>query len=895
MLSLSISQVMTTMINLMNRPRSANTSLQAEVMGRFGVLPNFFRLVPETPEITANLWGFAKFSYLDNPLPPLFKERLFVYLSRFCEVRYCIARHVGFLVGLGRPSGDQRCSPETPAQVLRLIVRPLPRGEELQSHLELLETCREPLHPLPASGTPTEEAVFACSTHVFLQTPQAARCQESLQRIFDRITFQHLIVFLAFVRTAHYWTKLHPELEFEDDIKELLAAHEALAECILNDPEAATCETTQVLQDELATLRRERALREDVERANQALRESELRYRLVGRAANEAIWDWNLATNQVTWNERVETLFGYPAEQVSASWREDRIHPDDRERVVKDIHAAIDGGKELWQDVYRFRRADGSYAEVFDRGWVVYETGRPVRMVGSLLDLSERKRAEEIHQTNLFLRTLVRSCPLAVVVIDPDAPIVRLWNPAAEQLFGYTEAEVVGQSIPIVPEENRGEGQTFRGLVAKGQTFSGEETYRRPKDGLLIHVSVSAAPLYDAVGGVSGLMLVYADIGERRRADQALKDADRRKDEFLATLAHELRNPLAPIRNALHILRLSSDREANERARSMMGRQLEQLVRLVDDLLDMSRISRGKLELRKQRVPLSAILSSAVETSRSLIDDLGHELTVAQPEQPIILDADLIRLAQVISNLLNNSAKYTDRCGHIQLTAERQGSDVVVSVKDSGIGIAADQLPRIFEMFSQVDRSLERSQGGLGVGLTLVKRLVEMHGGQIEAKSNGLGKGAEFIVRLPVVVDTAVRLPPSAMEKAPDPKSSRRILIVDDNRDSADSLATLMRIMGNDTRTAYDGLEGVTAAGEFRPAVVLLDIGLPKLNGYEACRRIRGEPWGKGVILIAVTGWGQEEDRRRSRGAGFDHHMVKPVDSHELMKLLAGLQQVEGN
>ncbi len=320
----------------------------------------------------------------------------------------------------------------------------------------------------------------------------------------------------------------------------------------------------------------------------------------------------------------------------------------------------------------------------------------------------------------------------------------------------------------------------------------------------------------------------------------------------------------------------------------MMERQVEQMVRLVDDLMDLSRISRGKIDLRKERVRLAAVVESAVETSRPLVEQMGHGLTVALPEQPITLDADPTRLAQVFLNLLTNAAKYTDRGGRIRLTAERQGSDVVVAVADTGVGIPADQLPRIFQMFAQVDRSLEKAQGGLGIGLCLVKRLVEMHGGSIEARSGGPGRGSEFVVRLPVVVEASVP-PPAGRDEPADPKSSLRILIVDDNTDGADSLAMMLKVMGNDTRTAYDGQEGVERADEFRPDVVLLDIGLPKLNGYEACRHIRGQPWGTGVVLIAMTGWGQDEDRRRSHEAGFDHHLVKPVDPAALMKLLAGL------
>jgi CheY-like chemotaxis protein/two-component sensor histidine kinase len=298
------------------------------------------------------------------------------------------------------------------------------------------------------------------------------------------------------------------------------------------------------------------------------------------------------------------------------------------------------------------------------------------------------------------------------------------------------------------------------------------------------------------------------------------------------------------------------------------------------------------LELRKERVPLRAVIERAVETSRPLIDRMGHQLTVTLPNQALVLDADPTRLGQVFCNLLNNAAKYSDRGGHVWLAVERQGSDVVVCVRDTGVGIAADHLPGIFHMFSQVEGTLERSQGGLGIGLTLVKRLVELHGGRIEARSEGRGKGSEFVVRLPLIVEASGPNASAEPDGPPAPKSSLRILIVDDNRDSADSLGMLLRIMGNDIQTAYDGQEGLEVAGEFRPDIALLDIGLPKLDGYEVCRRIREQPWGKGVVLIAASGWGQEEDRGRSHDAGFDRHLVKPVDPGALMRMLADLQKV---
>jgi CheY-like chemotaxis protein len=329
------------------------------------------------------------------------------------------------------------------------------------------------------------------------------------------------------------------------------------------------------------------------------------------------------------------------------------------------------------------------------------------------------------------------------------------------------------------------------------------------------------------------------------------------------------------------------DREAVGRATEMMGRQVAQLVRLIDDLLDVSRISRGKLELRRERVELAPVVHQAVEACRPMAEGADHEVTVTLPPQPVYLDADPVRLSQVVTNLLHNACKFTERRGRIGLTAQRQGGDVVVAVKDDGIGIPPDKLDSIFEMFSQVDQSLERSRGGLGIGLTLTRRLVELHGGSVEARSDGLGRGSEFVVRLPVAVERPS--PPDEPGDEIRPTGRRRILVVDDNRDSADSLAMLLQLGGNETSVAYDGEEAVAAAAKQRPDVILLDIGLPKLNGYDACRRVRENRWAKGVVIIALTGWGQEEDRRKSAAAGFDGHLVKPVDHAELLKLLARL------
>lgn len=375
---------------------------------------------------------------------------------------------------------------------------------------------------------------------------------------------------------------------------------------------------------------------------------------------------------------------------------------------------------------------------------------------------------------------------------------------------------------------------------------------------------------------------------ERLRLVNELKEADRRKDEFLATLAHELRNPLAPVRNAVQVLHLKGSNAPEARwARDVIERQVAHLTRLIDDLLDVSRISRSRLELRKERVELSEIVKGAVETSRPLIEQYGHELTVSLPAETLYLEADLVRLAQVFMNLLTNAAKYTERGGRIWLNAEQQGREVVVRVKDTGVGIPPEKLSRLFELFFQVEGSLERSQGGLGIGLSLVRRLVELHGGSVKAHSAGLGKGSEFTVRLPVLAE-----PPAIVQQQPERNgekkgaSSLRILVVDDVEDSAESMALLLRLKGHTVETAHDGLTAVEMADRLRPEIVMLDIGMPKLNGYDACRRIRAHPWGRQMLLIALTGWGAEEDKRRTEEAGFDGHLVKPVDASTLQSIL---------
>ncbi len=521
------------------------------------------------------------------------------------------------------------------------------------------------------------------------------------------------------------------------------------------------------------------------------------------------------------------------------------------------------------------------------------KAGRVLFLAPTVMDITERLLAgRRLHQSEERLRFALKAGRMGAWAFDfaerrltcSDTCKANFGRGPSESFSGDDLASsMLDDDRPLWRHAEDG---------AEGRAGDLDVEYRtRWPDGSIHWVCVRASPVLDELGRTVAMSGVSFTIDERKRAEEALMDADRRKDEFLATLAHELRNPLAPIRNGLQIMRLAGDdRDAVAEARALMERQVSHMVRLIDDLLDVSRITQGKLELRRERAELAAIVRDSVEASRPLVEASGHELAVTGPGRPIYVDADATRLAQVFSNLLNNAAKYTEPGGKIALAVEHHDGEVVVAVRDNGVGIPAEMLPDVFGMFTQVDRSLERSQGGLGIGLTLVRTLVEMHGGTVEARSDGQGLGSEFVVRLPIVAAVPPRAPAGGGEPgATGRPAGRRILVVDDNRDSARTLARLLKLMGNETRTAHDGGEALEAAEQYRPEVMLLDIGLPVMNGYEVARTIRDRPWGRAVRIVALTGWGQDGDRRRSEESGIDDHLVKPVDPSTLEKLLSDI------
>jgi PAS domain S-box-containing protein len=518
-----------------------------------------------------------------------------------------------------------------------------------------------------------------------------------------------------------------------------------------------------------------------------------------------------------------------------------------------------------------------------------------IKRQGEELRRMERREFERrLDQENTRFRSIIENSYDAVVLIAADGT-ARYASPSITRIIGYRPEEFAGQNVFrwMHPDDLPATSQTFTELL-QHPGASQETTFRyQHKNGSWrwIHgtgMNLLAEPSVQAIVGN------FQDVTEERRLEQALREraaeleeAGRRKDEFLAMLAHELRNPLAPIRNAVEVInRLGSSEPNLERCRAVIERQVNHMTRLVDDLLDVSRITRGKIQLEHQPVELANVVTRAVEASRPLIDPRRQQLSVVLPDEPLQVEGDATRLAQVVANLLNNAAKYTGEGGHIELAVERQGCQVVLRVRDDGMGIAADLLPRVFELFTQGDRSLARSEGGLGVGLTLVKELVERHRGRVEAFSDGPSRGSTFVVRLPLLECPPV---PESREHAGRgaPCPPRRVLVVDDSRDAVESLSLLLKLEGHEIQSAHDGPAALEAARRFRPQVIFLDIGLPGMDGYQVASRLRQQPELDGALLVALTGYGHADDRRRAEAAGFHAHLVKPADPEVLHRLLA--------
>ena len=587
---------------------------KAEVTSRFGLLPNFFCTAPSVPGLIEKMWGFAKSGYLDNPLPSLFKERLFVNLSRFCVTRYCIVRHVGFLIGEGRPAGDADALPHTIDQVLTLLKTPVPNSESLEHAFLRLEKLGGD-RAIPDPETELERDLFAALAIVFVAPQRSGRARKAVTTAVGEVHFELLTAFLAFVRTAHYWTETHPTIEYEADMAAIMKGHPELARLMLDTSEAEWAHSGEALQRALT----------DLQSTAGTLRATEERFRALVTATSDVVYRMSPDWSQM-WRLDGQAFIADPADPPG-NWLNDFVHSEDLPQVRAALAIAVNE-KSLFEIEHRVKSVDGSFR------W-----------------------------------TLSRAVPL----LD-DAGTIMEWFGAAR------------------------------------------------------------------------------DVTARRNVEEALRDGDRHKNEFLATLAHELRNPLAPLRNGLEIAKKETAPGSTFKLTiAMMDRQLNHLVHLVDDLLDVGRISTGKIELRRERTRLREVLAMSVEASRAAFDRHGHSFHLDTGADELCVEGDFERLSQVFSNLLSNAAKYTERGGRIELRMFHEGGEALVSVSDTGIGIPEADLPHVFDLFSQVREHQSRSEGGLGIGLSLVRKLVEMHHGSVSATSTGLGKGSTFTVRLPMV------------------------------------------------------------------------------------------------------------------------------------------------
>ncbi len=628
-----------------------------------------------------------------------------------------------------------------------------------------------------------------------------------------------------------------------------------------------------------------------------ALRQSEERFRtLVEHVADYAIFmlspdgivtTWNTGARQITGYEPDEIIGShlsrfYPPEALKAAWPEHELHVARMEGRFED---------EGWRI-----RKDGSpfWANVILTA-LRAPTGELVGFTKITRDLTERRRQEQaLTQSEERFRLLVEGVDdYAILMLDRNG-FVSSWNGGAERISGYASHEILGKHFShFYTSEDLAAHKPWKHVsVARDEGRVADEGWRARKDGTLFWASSVITALYDADGRPYGFANVMQDLTQRRHAE-ALADRAQRTQEFIAMLAHELRNPLAPIRNAVELMgRKGLGDPVLESMRQTIDRQSALLTRIIDEFLDVNRIARGKFAINMEAVDIGTVLARAVEAVRPLIDAQGQHLDVDAPSRTLPLRGDSMRLTQVVVNLLNNAAKFTLPGGRITLTVKQRGTDdIEIRVSDTGRGIDPDDLETIFDLFTQISPESVPGQGGLGIGLTLVRRIVELHGGMVQARSEGVGRGTEVIVRLPLDKDRAEGVPPPRSDPARDAQRLR-LLIVDDNKDAADSLHLLLEAIGQDVVTVYDGMAALEVFEKFRPDIVMLDIGMPQMSGYEVAHRLRQQAHGGDLpVLVAVTGWGQDADRHRSREEGFEYHFVKPVEISALRELISTIAE----
>jgi len=615
---------------------------------------------------------------------------------------------------------------------------------------------------------------------------------------------------------------------------------------------------------------------------------------LAERAGKIGIWDWDLRTNKVIWSEQMESIMGMAPGSFKGAYTEWSSHlpPEDLTRIESKIKELFKGKVQDYYGTYRVKMPDGTVRWQESFGSISYDaSGNPIRFVGTSSDITERREAQtRLEEERRRLELVLEAGELGFWDWHIPSGAVQFGGRWCSML-GYSSEEIAPcvaswESLVHPDDMPAVQVRLSAHLSGKSSFYEAEHRLKR-KDGSWAWVLDRGRVVErDERGNPIRALGIHADVSEQHASREALKEANKRKDEFLATLAHELRNPLAPLRTGLTILKRNPSGPEAQRSRDMMERQLYHMVRLIDDLLDVARIRQGRLELKKSTVDLREVIESALESSKPLIESARHELSVTLPSKPVQLNGDSVRLTQVLTNLLSNAAKYTPDGGKISLTASRTNGTAEIVISDNGLGLPRHMLDAIFDMFGQVNRTLDRSQGGLGIGLAIVKKIVELHGGDIRASSPGEGLGSTFTIHLPAL-PSQPKLSP--IQEKPPPETAidqHRVLVVDDNLDGAESLALFISLLGHKVDVAHSGPEALELLSHRMPHVIFLDIGLPGLSGYEVAQRIRKLPLGDQVHLIALTGWGTDEDKQKALEVGFSQHLTKPVDPTVVERIL---------
>jgi PAS domain S-box-containing protein len=676
--------------------------------------------------------------------------------------------------------------------------------------------------------------------------------------------------------------------------------YESRARKYSNDEFGIVADAFNNMMDEVQTRsaaqeRTNRELQREIEvrqAAEAALQVATARLESTMAAAEIGTWSWDIPGNHFTADRNLAALFGLGDErQLSGDPQVHRqqIHADDLPAVLEAEQAAMRTGV-LASTEFRVIWSDGSEHWMARRGKVQMDAeGRPVFISGLLIDITAQKTAEQaLRASEKLYRAIGESIDFGVWVVDRGGRSVYT-SESFLKLVGKTQAQWAQSSwIDVLhPSEAAQTAEAWRRFLQSDGTWY-QENQVLGVDGIYHSILSQGVAIRGEQNEITGFAGINLDISRLKATEEALREADRRKDEFLATLAHELRNPLTPIRHAVKLLDGNAAEESQQQwAREVIARQLQRMALMLDDLLEVSRITQGRLELKTEVVDLASLVSTAIETARPLIEAKEQHLSVTLPD-PVSISVDPLRISQSISNLLTNASKYTDAGGNISLEAVLLPDEIAIRIKDDGIGLDEQAIPRLFEMFSQVKSAIDRSEGGLGIGLALVRGMIQLHGGSVEAASQGLGRGSQFTIHLPgsLLVGRSAHVDAHSTDSRTAPGARRTVLVVDDNRDAADTLAMLLDMDGYDTLVAHSGKDALETVQREQPNAVILDIGMPDLNGYEVAQRIRKETWGSGMFLLAITGWGHPDDVARAKAAGFNEHLTKPVDAETVVRML---------